>query len=257
MLNKIIAYQKLLLNSTPPFSSTLPSFFNLILYCLAFSIIVFINISLFFGDTLSSNTFLPFTLPIISIWMINRTLHGDCRLFETVPVSRKYVVLNIFLLSLLMTFIMYVLIFTFGAALIGIMIGIIFLTGSRGTNQLPADSALQQVIDTTKGDVLMLCVLLIILFVGIVIVLIRNKELRITSFAGLTVIGYGLLFLLKIKMPILPTTGKVEFLESFSIMPNASTILLCVVISTVMISITSVFIGYKLYVRKSIRVSIK
>jgi len=250
MLNKLITYQRLLLNSTPPFSSTLPSFFNVILYCLAFSMIVFMNISLFFGNTASSNTFLPFTLPIISIWMINRTLHGDHRLFETVPVSRKYVVLNIFLLSLVMTFIMYVLIFTFGAALIGIMIGIVYLTESKGVNLLSDESSLQQVINTTKGDVLMLCILLIILFAGIAIVLIRNKKLRNTSFAGLTVIGYGLLFFLKLNMPISPITGKVEFLQSFSIMPQSNIILLSVAIATVLISITSVFIGYKFYVRK-------
>jgi hypothetical protein len=53
-------------------------------------------------------------------------------------------------------------------------------------------------------------------------------------------------------MPIFPTTGKVEFLESFSIMPQSNIILLCVAISTVIISIVSVFIGYKLYVEKSI-----
>ena len=52
-------------------------------------------------------------------------------------------------------------------------------------------------------------------------------------------------------MPISPSSDKVEFLESFSIMPQANTILICVAIATVIICIASVFMGYKLYVSKS------
>ncbi|MBU3183824.1 hypothetical protein [Clostridium estertheticum] len=251
MIKKLIAYQKLLLNSNPPFPSVPPTFFNVLLYCLAFVIIVFMNISLFIGDTMSSSTFIPFTLPIIILWMINRIFHGDPRLFESVPVSRKYVALNMFLLPIVMIFIMYIMIYISGAVLIGTIIGIISLTSSQGTIKLPAESILQQVIDTTKGDMLMLCILLITVFVGVAITFIKNKKLRLTIFAGFATIVYGLLFFLKLTMPISPITGKVEFLESFSIMPHAGTILLFVAIATVIISITSVLIGHKLYVGKS------
>ncbi|MPQ32801.1 hypothetical protein E4V42_15325 [Clostridium estertheticum] len=251
MIKKLIAYQKLLLNSNPPFPSVPPTFFNVLLYCLAFVIIVFMNISLFIGDTMSSSTFIPFTLPIIILWIINRIFHGDSRLFESVPVSRKYVALNMFLLPIVMIFIMYIMIYISGAVLIGTIIGIISLTSSQGTIKLPAESILQQVIDTTKGDMLMLCILLITVFVGVAITFIKNKKLRLTSFAGFTTIGYGLLFFLKLTMPLSTITGKVEFLESFSIMPHAGTILLFVAIATIIISITSVLIGYKLYVGKS------
>jgi len=52
-------------------------------------------------------------------------------------------------------------------------------------------------------------------------------------------------------MPISPNYDKVEFLESFSIMPQANTILFCVAIAAVIICITSIFMGYDLYVVKS------
>lgn len=250
MIKKLIAYQKLLLNSNPPFSSVPPSLFNGISYCIAFVMIIFMNISLYFGDTMSSTTFIPFTLPIIIIWIINRIFHGDHRLFETVPVSRKYVALNMFLLPIVMIFIMYIMIYISGAVLIGTIIVVISLTSSQGTIKLPSESVLQQVIDTTKGDMLMLCILLIIVFVGVAITFIKRKKNRLLTFAIFTTIGYGLLFFLKLSMPISPITGKVEFLESFSIMPHSSTILLFIAIATVIISITSVLTGYKLYVGK-------
>ncbi|MCJ7688637.1 MAG: hypothetical protein MUO60_04875 [Clostridiaceae bacterium] len=47
---------------------------------------------------------------------------------------------------------------------------------------------------------------------------------------------------------IVRNTGKIEFLKSFSIMPQANTILISVAIATVIISIASVFMGCKLYV---------
>lgn len=245
LLKKFIVYQKLLLNSTPPL--TLPTLFNGFLYCLAIIIIVSMQIFLFFGNTMTSNTFLPVILPIIIVWVINRLFYGDQRLFETVPVSRKYVALNIFSLSIVMLLMITILGFSSMAIIIGIIIGSLYLINPPGFNPSPAE-----IINTPKGYILMLFILVIILFVGVAITLIKNKKLRLFSFAGFAVIGYGLLTFLKFNIPIAPGSDKVEFLESFSIMPQANTILICVAIATVIISITSVFMGLKLYVGKSI-----
>jgi len=96
----------------------------------------------------------------------------------------------------------------------------------------------------------MLCILVIIIFAGVAIAFIKSKNLRLFSFIVFPTIGYGLLFFLKSSMTISPNSDKVEFIESFSIMPQANTILSCVVIATLIICIASVFIGYKLYVSK-------
>ena len=251
MLKKFIAYQKLLLNSYPPIDINLPAPLKVLLYVFSFAVIIFMNISIFFGNTAIFNSFLPCNLPIIIVWMINGIFHGNHKLFETVPVSRKYTLLNIFLLPIVMIFIMYIIFYISGAVLLCSIFGFIYLTNSQDFSNTPPDSAINQVIDTTKGDLLMLCILVIIVFVGVAIIFIKSRKLRLLSFAGFATIGYCLLAFLKLNMPISSHTGKVEFFESFSIMPLGNTILICVAIATVIISIVSVFTGYNLYVGKS------
>ncbi|MBZ9636333.1 hypothetical protein [Clostridium sp. FP1] len=250
MLKKFIAYQKLLLNSIPPIG-IIPENPSKMLFCCF--VIVFMDILIFSGNKISTNSILLIGLPIGSVWMINRMLYNDHhhKLFQNVPVSRKYTVLNIFLLSIVSIFIVYLLYLLSVTALIGITFGIIYLANPKSFSNSPPESAVHQVIDTTKGNMLMLCILVIILFIGVAITLIKNKKLRLSSFAGFATIGYVLLFFLKFNMPISPSSDKVEFLESFSVMPQGNTILLCVTIATVIICIASVFAGYKLYVGKS------
>ncbi|MGH4124838.1 MAG: hypothetical protein ACREV6_18105 [Clostridium sp.] len=183
--------------------------------------------------------------------MINRILYGDQRLFETVPVSRKYTALNIFLLSIVIIFILYIVVSIAGLSLAGIVFGIFYLVSPQNISNSPPESAVNQVINTTKGNMLMFCILVIILFVGVAITLIKNKKLRLSLFAAFGTIGYGLLFFLKLNMPISPNSDRVEFLESFSVMPQANTILICLTIATVITCVASFFMGYNLYVGKA------
>lgn len=240
MLKKLVAFQRILLNSTPPISDNSQKPFKVLLYVLAIFMMVFMNMFIFFGNTMSTNSILPIALPIISIWMINRILYGDNKLFETIPVSRKYTVLNIFLLSIVIIFIGYLIYLFTMVVLIGIIFSIAYIVNPKGINQSPPESAAHQIINTTKGDMLMLCILVIILFVGITITFIKNKKLRFGSFATFAIIGYGLLTFLKLSMKVSPNSDKVEFLESFSVMPQANTILICTAIFAVIICITSV-----------------
>ncbi|MBC8059782.1 MAG: hypothetical protein H7Y18_03865 [Clostridiaceae bacterium] len=248
MLKKIIAYQRLLLNSIPPINMNSQNISQGLLYGFAVFIMFLINMSIFMGNSIDFSSIYYIAFPIISVWMINRIIYGDHRLFDTVPVSRKYTVLNIFLLSVVIVVILFILLNVSGAAFLGIIVGIIYLVDSKIFSQSPPESAVYQIIDTTKGDILMVCVLLTILFAATAITLIRSEKLRLCSFGGLSIIGYSFLILLKISMPISPNSGKVEFLESFSIMPEGNTILLCLASATIITCITSVFIGYKLYV---------
>ena len=142
-------------------------------------------------------------------------------------------------------------VFIFSSTFIGLILGIAYVAAPQGFSESPPASAVPQLIDTTKGDLLMLCILVIILFAGTAITFISNKKIRLLSFAGFVSIGYGFLFFLKLHMPITPNSNKVEFLQSFSIMPQGNTILICVAITAVTICIISIFIGYKLYVLKS------
>jgi len=245
MLKKLIAYQKLLLNSMPPIQMNSKKL-------LFIFVIFFMNMFIFTGNKSSSSDVITIIFPILSVWMINRILYSDHRLFETVPVSRRYIALNIFLLSIVIIFILYLLGFIINIVFAGLLFGGLYLVYPQGFNQSPPQSAVHQIIDTTRGNILMLCILVIILFAGVAITFIKNKKHRFVGFAGFAAIGYGLLFFLKFSMPISPNSDRVEFLESFSIMPQGNAILLCTAIAAVVICITSVFMGYKFYVGKSI-----
>ena len=250
ILKKIIAYQRILLNSSPPLNMTpqnpLISFF----YTAAIFVMIFMNFYIFTGTIVYANTTLVVVLPVVSIWMINRILYGDHKLFDILPVCRKYTLLNIYLLAILISSMGY-LIFCFGIiVLIWLLIGFLSVISPQNITSPPPSTTL--IIDTTKGDILILCIFLILIFGGVAITFIKSKKLRFLSFTGFITIVYCLLFFIKNILPISPTTGKVEFLESFSIMPSGNIILLCVAIVTVIICIISVFFGYKLYVGKSI-----
>ncbi|MBZ9688632.1 hypothetical protein G9F72_020105 [Clostridium estertheticum] len=247
MLKKFIAYQKLLLNSTPPIDMTWKNPLEILLYFSCIFAVVFMTIYIFSGNAIFTSGNLIIILPMVSIWMINRILNGRNRLFETVPVTRRYTVINIFLLSIIIIFIGFLLYWFSIIALFGLIFGIAYLLNPQSITSPPETTVTQM----AKGDLLMVCIFVIILASGIAITFIKNKKLRLSCFAAFTTIGYGLLFTLKFSMPVSSDLGNVEFLESFSIMPQANTILIFVATSTIIICIASGFIGYKLYVGKS------
>lgn len=253
MLKKLIAYQKLLTYSNPPLVSSPPTISTIFLYCFVIATMLFMNFFIFFGNTISSTAVLVvINVPIVGVWITNRVLYGNQRLFETVPVSRKYTALNIFFFLIVTLFIAYIMMLILGSMTFGIIIYFVYLLSPKGFSESPPSSAMHQIIDTSKGELLMIFVFFIIIFAAMAITFIKNKKLRLSFFAGFAVVGYGLLFLLKVNMPISPFSDKVQFLESFSIMPQGSTILICVTIATVIIIIASVFMGSKLYVGKSV-----
>jgi len=249
MLKRIVKFQRILLNSTPPFNMATPNPLITFLYFVVIFVMIFMNFFIFMGTTLSANTTLVIFLPAISLWMINRILYGNQRLFETMPVSRKYTLLNVYLLSIVISVIGYLMFCISFIGLIWLLVGFFIVFSPQNISSPPPEAAIT-IINTTKGHALILCLFLIIIFSGVAITFIKRKKLRLLSFLGILTIIYGFLFLLKINLPISPTTGKVEFLGSFSIMPSGNIILLCVAISAVIISLGSVFIGYKLYVVK-------
>lgn len=250
MLKKLIAYQRLLLNSTSPIDMASKNPLEILLSMFAVFTVIFMTIYVFAGNAIFTSSNLIIVLPMVSIWMINRILNGSNRLFETIPVSRKYIVLNVFLLSVVIIIIGFLVYWFSIMSLIGLIFGIAYLVNPQSITS-PPEAAVNQIIDTTKGDILMLCIFATILLGGTSITFIKNKKLRLISFTGLAAMGYGLLFLLKLSMPISPNSDKVQFLESFSIMLQGNIILICVAIATIIICIASSLMGYSLYVNKS------
>lgn len=245
MLRKVFAYQRLLLNSLSLEGIKMKSRFNIIMYMFIVFIMVFMNIVLFFGNTGVLNSFFYIALPVISVCFIDIIFYKGDRIFENVPVKREFIVLNIFLFSILLTVILYLMLSIFGIGLIWLLIGMLYIFLPSHISSTPPEAA-NQIINTTKANILMLLVVCLILFVGTSIVFIKNKKVRISCFVLSSAIGYGLLFLLKINMPI-SNSGKIEFFESFSLMPSSNTILICTALGTVLICFISAAAGYKLY----------
>ncbi|MFA6939611.1 MAG: hypothetical protein WCQ54_01315 [Clostridiaceae bacterium] len=244
MLKKIFAYQRLLLNSISSDGIKMKSRFNIIKYMLIAYIMIFMNITLFFGNTASLNTFFYIALPVISVCFIDILFHKGERNFENVPVKREFIVFNIFLFSIVLTVILYLMLTVLGIGLIWLLIGVMYVFFPSHISSNPPDA--NQIISTTKANILILMVVVLILFVGTSIVFIKRRRTRICSFALFSAIGYGLLFLLKINMPI-SNSGKIEFFESFTLMPSANTVLIFTALGTVLICFISAAAGYKLY----------
>ena len=245
MLKKLIAYQRLLLNST---SSLGCSFKKPFVAFILIYIALFIFDFYLFPEVMTN--FYIFFLAITNVWIFDMILNGERRLYEIVPVSRKYVVLNIFLLSIITIVLTYVAFKAFLIAYSVIHIGFAWVTGTQGFLQWPPGAIMNQAIGTTRGNLLMLFILAIIMFAGTSIAFIKNLELRCCIYVLLTLIGFALLLILKSYMITNPNSGKFEFIESFSMMPQSSTILACIAIVAVIVCIASIFMGYKLYVEK-------
>ena len=247
MLKKLINYQRLLLNSLQPIDMTGKNPFQIFTPFIIVFAITFGFISIFSGATgfsISSNSLFTILFPIVIVWLVNSLLNGNHKLFETIPVSRKYIVLNMFLLSIFLTLFAFFLNIILGV----IILAILYLWLHK--NNLPLDPI--SIAPLTKGDTLMLLILVIILFAGTAITFIKNKKFRIASFTILVAIIYGFLMFLKSLMPISFTLDKLDFIRSFSIMPQANIILICVGTFTIMTCIISILAGYKLYTLKTI-----
>jgi hypothetical protein len=240
MLRKIFNYQKLMYSSIPS-----PNLFQnnkAILAGLFFVMIVLsMTTSLFEGNLFTTYSGLAFLMAVYSIWQINQILNGDQPLFKMVPVSRQFTVFNIYLASVSIVTITFIAVSLSGAAIVGIITVIAYLIAPQSfpPEIVPADQL------TAQGNVFMLLLLVITLFIGTTIAIIRNNRSRTGAYVAFFLLAYGLLAALKSVMPVSPNTGKVGFLVSLSLMPQANQLLMGVGIATLFIVPLSVYVGYK------------
>lgn len=246
MLKKTIAFQRLF-SASIQFPSDMKRFF---MSSFAWGILMgFFLLRLFVGNTLTSQTFLPSIIVVFTIWLINWNINNENRFFMLVPVSRSFTVLNIYLSALLFAVITYVIALIMVMSFLGVILGIVYL--AQGSTETPPGFSPPQVIDTAKGSWLMLQTVTIALFTGTTIAFIRKNSLRNIAYIAIFILSYGLLARLKVNMPISPSTGRVEFLESFSIMPGADQILAILWLVIAILVPLSIYLGYKLYTSPS------
>lgn len=239
MLRKVAVFQKLFLNSTPSINFSQDSIKTGITLA-AFVFTAFLMAQFFTGA--------PIPLAAGSIWLVNRILNGNQPLFKIVPVTRRFTVFNVYLASIVTAGILIIGLWFFSLALVALLFGIVYIVNPEGFGQAPPDFVPPEtIVNTFQGNLFMFLLVIIILVVGTTIAFIRNSRHRNRSYAAFFVLGLGLLALLKSVMPVYPSTGKVEFMESLSIMPQVNEILIGVSTAAILIVSFSMYIGYRLY----------
>ena len=241
MLKKVITYQKLFLNSVPSIYQNINNPSKTIFT------IAFFAFASFMLAYLLEGAYFPIVLPIVSIWMINRNFNGDQPLFDMVPVSRRFIVFNIYLSAIVVVIISYLTLWIMGLAFFGIIFGAFYIFSPESIEIDSLNRTSTDTIAILQGDRFMVLVLIIILFIGITIIFIRNKRYRNGAFVGLFAVIYGALYFLKSIIPASPVTNQISFMESLSAMPQINELLMGTGISMLLIVPLSIYVGYRLY----------
>lgn len=248
MFKKVVAYQKLFLNSVPSVYQNInnsPS--------KTIATIAFYAFALFMLARLMEGAYMPVALSLGSIWMINRNFNGDQPLFDLVPVSRRFIVFNTYLAAIFIIIAAFFTMWLMGLALFGIILGGVYIFSPEsivpdGFNRTSADT-----LNTFQGDMFMLFVLIIILFVGITIIFIRNKRYRNRAFTGMFAAIYVALSFLKSIMPAAPVSDQASFMENLSVMPQINELLMGTGIAMLLMVPLSIYVGYRLYMTPDFR----
>jgi len=239
MIKRIVAFQRVLLNSIGKISDNWDMFI-IIIVC------AFLNPFVFYGSGYGS------IYLILGLFMTYVAINGKSKLFKLMPVSTKFLVGNVFLMPILISvgalILMGVTGFTFANL---IAIGVFIST--KGSNNVYTQSNL--VVNPVlaqgewKGLILVLLTFLIITFVCTAVSLLKRKKLRYIAIITTLSIGYGFLIILNKVMPILPNEVPNPFAMQFANMPQANLILMSLSILALIIIPTSIWTGYKIYTK--------
>lgn len=242
MLKILVAFQKLFLSSLPSLDSYTP-------WTLAGPVAGGILMMFLLDGEFN----IPILIAVISVWMVNRNLNGDQRLFDLVPVSKKFTLLNVYLASVTIVVSGIIALAWFGLTIAFIMMAVTSIRQPQSIEQLLPVSFVPSV--NIQHSVFIFLLVVIILFMGTTISFIRNSMFRNVGYAIFFMFFYGLLSVLKSNMPASTDTGKVVFMESLSLMPRINEVLGGLSVAVILIVPLSIYVGYKLYMPPLSKVS--
>jgi hypothetical protein len=222
MLKKFNKYQQLLSCSTKFTSGkkrSKPTFFLTFIYM--YILIIFMII---LGD--GGFVFYPVVSFLFAVYSV---ITSKNKLFEVIPVSKLYSLVNIYLYVFISIYVANTLLFIF------VMLN----------TQLDSPLPMNIFVNDWKSILTMYCITSIIASISLPIFFIKLNSLRkLLTLSGIILIPLVLL-LFKNTLPVVTELDKVHFWESITLMPHYNEfilILLCVVILTI-----SMLISYKLY----------
>lgn len=166
-------------------------------------------------------------------------INSQNRLFEIVPVSKLYTIINIYLYVFVMS------VFCMAGALVGLLpFGIFTLFTSKfilvGMN-------ISLLVNNWKAILVTGCISTIIVSVLLPIFFIKLNAVRKTLAISVVALTTAALGLFRNALPVVTELSKISFLESITIMPHYNEFLLMLVCLCVVIMPISISISYRLY----------
>ncbi|MBZ9636332.1 hypothetical protein [Clostridium sp. FP1] len=176
---------------------------------------------------------------VFTLYADYHIINSQNRLFEIVPVSKLYVLINIYLYVFVMS------LFFTGGAIIG-LVPFKILTLFTSTFTL-VDTIISLLVNNWRAILVAGCISTIIVSILLPIFFIKpnllRKALTISAVALVTIA----LLLFRNTLPVITELGEINFLESITIMPHYNEILLILCCVCIVIIPISIFISYKLY----------
>ena len=240
MLNKFWNYQLLLSGSlgfTNEEKSSKFPFFSILIYSL-FIVTLFI----LFGN--GGFIFCPLVFTLHAVYSITNSQN---KLFEIVPVSRLYALINIYLYVFVMSLSLIA-----GGLISLLSFKILALFTSTFTL---ADTVISLLVTNWKAILVINCISTIMVSILLPMFFIMLNFLRKTLTISVVALFMISLILFRNTLPVVPELGKIRFLESITIMPHYNEVLLVFTCVCVVMLPISMFISYKLYKGKRCLVS--
>jgi len=178
------------------------------------------------------------------------------KFYALVPVSKKYALLNLYLIPLVFAVILCFALWAAIMLLVLLAFGTITLIGG------PQDAAAPPsvVLPTSAGaKTVLFCILLalIALLAITAISVIRRKKIRRIALWSFLIVLSGLLVWLKVSLPAVPSDGAITILSfgfdsvlpGFEQLPSAWAIVICMAAALIVIAPISVRFAYRAYMR--------
>lgn len=224
MLKKFWNYQRLLSASVGSVNAKKQSKLNFVF------MFVFMGI---FSAILDGGEVLVYPITII-LWMVYAIVNSQNKLFEIVPVSKLYSLINIYLYVFIMNLAITV------VSIIGLIpVKILFQSTSVGNISILSDNW-EAILITGCIATIIASILLPTFFIRLNFL---RKALTISVVSFVTIA----LVLFKNTLPVVTGIGKINFLERINTMPYYNETLLILVCVCIVIIPISIFISYRLY----------
>lgn len=170
----------------------------------------------------------------ITLCMVYSIINSQNKLFEIVPVSKLYSLINIYLYVFVTTLAIYV----------GSTIGFIL---ARFLTKLTPVLDISLLADTWKGILMTGFISTIMASILVPIFFIKLKSFRKTLIISVVILITIVFMLFINELPMITMFGKIKFLETITIMPHYNEVLLILACVCVLIIPISIFISYKIY----------